>query len=99
MQKADRFIGERAVGPAAVGDHFSVPGQLAKASAQFGQRNRDGARQMTRGVFLRRPHVQDEDVVPVLEPSKQLRPTNRLQRVACSEIGLSELAYIGTSLD
>jgi len=99
VEDPDRFVGERAVGTSAVRDHFFVPGQLAKPAAQLGERDRDGARQMARRVFLRRPYVQHEDVVPVLQPSKQLSPTDRLQRVACSEIGISELAYFGTSLD
>ena len=99
MQEADRFIGERAVGPAAVGDHFSVPGQLAKPAAKLGQRDGDSARQMPSGILFCRADVQDNEVFTMLQAPKQLGATNRLQRVPRSEIGVSELAYLGPSLD
>ena len=35
MEEPDRFVGERTVGTAAIGDHFLVPGQLAKPAAKL----------------------------------------------------------------
>src|SRR5947208_959243 len=51
------------------------------------------------GILFCRADVQDNEVFTMLQAPKQLGATNRLQRVPRSEIGISELAYLGPSLD
>src|SRR5713101_2023832 len=68
LENTNGLMGKRAVGAAAVGDHFFVAGQLAQPSAEFSKGDRDCRRQMTGRELFRRSDIEYDDVFSPLQP-------------------------------
>ncbi len=63
-QQADRVMREHAVAAAAVGEDVAVRWQLGKPLGELLEGDVDGTGEVPRDVLGRRPHVEDDSLVP-----------------------------------
>jgi len=98
VESVDRFGGQDAVGPTAVGDHLGVLGELVEPVGQLVQGDRHGAGDVPGLVLLARAHVDHDQLVARVEAPTELGCVDRLERVAGLEVGadrLGDLAELG----
>src|SRR2546430_1540986 len=84
---------EHAVRAPAVGDDLAVLRYLPQASREFAQRNIDGLRHVTGGVFILRPDVQHRDEA-VPEALTELLARHWLEGIALVEVTSNDLAHV-----
>src|SRR5260370_25443231 len=98
VEDTDRLRSERTVRPAEVRNDLFVARQFAKSSAEFRKGNRDRGRQMACRKCLRGPDIEQDQVFTPLQPPKQLGSRDGFKTVPGTQVGISQLADLGTVL-
>jgi hypothetical protein len=93
-EQSHGFVGEHAVRTPAVSHNLLSFRQFLETRFEFRQRYRACARDVSRGVLLGGPYVQDEGAA-LPQPALQAFDRHRLQRVAMRQVHADQVMHVG----